>query len=71
MINSYLTFSGNCREAMRFYQECLGGELQIQTIGDSPMAAKMPKKMKNYILHATLTNGVLYSLLPIQHIPYY
>ncbi len=59
MINSYLTFSGNCREAMSFYQECLGGELQFQTIGDSPMAVKMPKKMKNYILHATLTNGVL------------
>lgn len=53
-INSYLTFNGNCREAMTFYQNCLGGELTFQTIGDSPLAQKMPKKMKNCILHATL-----------------
>ena len=24
-INAYLHFAGNCREAMTFYQECLGG----------------------------------------------
>jgi PhnB protein len=58
-IHSYLTFNGNCREAMGFYQDCLGGELQIQTIGESPMAAKMPAKMKEFILHATLTKGPL------------
>jgi PhnB protein len=58
-INSYLTFNGNCREAMTFYQECLGGELSFQTIGDSPLSGKMPKKMKDCILHATLTKGNL------------
>lgn len=56
-INSYLTFSGNCREAMNFYKDCLGGELLLQTIGESPLADKMPEKMKDCILHATLTNG--------------
>ncbi|CAN5452675.1 VOC family protein [soil metagenome] len=56
-INSYLTFNGNCREAMTFYKECLGGELILQTIGESPMADKMPAKMKDSILHATLTHG--------------
>ncbi len=58
-INSYLTFNGNCREAMTFYKECLGGELLFQTIGGSPMADKMPAHMNEYILHATLTNGNL------------
>jgi PhnB protein len=58
-INSYLTFSGNCLEAMTFYKECLGGELSIQTIGESPLADKMPAKMKEFILHAVLTNGAL------------
>jgi PhnB protein len=58
-INSYLTFSGNCREAMTFYKECLGGELSLQTIGESPLADKMPKKMKEYILHSTLTKDGL------------
>jgi PhnB protein len=56
-IKAYLTFNGNCREAMSFYKECLGGELVLQTIGESPMAEKMPPQMKKYILHSTLTKG--------------
>jgi PhnB protein len=58
-INSYLTFSGNCREAMTFYKECLGGELAFQTIGESPLSEKMPGQMKDCILHSTLTKGPL------------
>lgn len=58
-INSYLTFNGNCREAMTFYAGCLGGELNLQTIGESPLADKMPAKMKDCILHSTLTNGTI------------
>ena len=58
-IHSYLTFNGNCREAMTFYQECLGGELTVQTIGESPLAKKLPKRMKECILHATLTKEAL------------
>ncbi len=54
-INSYLTFNGNCKEAMTFYAGCLGGELVLQTIGESPLADKMPAQMKKSILHATLT----------------
>lgn len=53
-LNSYLTFSGNCREAMNFYKDCLGGELTIQTIGDSPLSDKMPREMKESIVHSTL-----------------
>jgi PhnB protein len=56
-INSYLTFNGNCREAMTFYKDCIGGALEFQTIGASPLADKMPERMKDCILHATLTNG--------------
>lgn len=58
-ITSYLTFSGNCREAMTFYKECLGGTLNLQAIGDSPLSEEMPEKMRNCILHATLINGPL------------
>lgn len=58
-INSYLTFNGNCREAMTFYQECLGGELTFQTVSDSPLSKKMSKQMKDCILHATLTKEAL------------
>ncbi|MES2850339.1 MAG: VOC family protein [Bacteroidota bacterium] len=58
-INAYLTFNGNCREAMTFYKKCLGGKLVLQTIGESPMAAKLPAKMKKSILHSTLTKDGL------------
>lgn len=54
-LNTYLTFNGNCREAMSFYQACLNGELVFQAIGDSPLADKMPRAMKKRILHSTLT----------------
>jgi PhnB protein len=58
-LNLYLTFNGNCREAMNFYKECLGGELIFQTIGESAMADKMPARMKNCVLHAMLSSHAL------------
>jgi PhnB protein len=58
-IHSYLTFNGNCREAMTFYHECLGGKLIFQTVGELPISNKMPKQMKDCILHAILTKETL------------
>lgn len=57
-LNPYLSFEGNCREAMNFYKDCLGGELTLQTVGEMPaMAAHMPAEMKDSILHSSLTSG--------------
>jgi PhnB protein len=57
-LNPYLNFDNNCREAMNFYKDCLGGELVLQTVGESPaMAAQMPPQMKDSILHSSLTSG--------------
>lgn len=58
-IHAYLTFDGDCREAMSFYKECLGGELAINTVAGSPMEAHCAPEFKGSILHATLTNGAL------------
>ena len=58
-INVYLTFGGNCREAMTFYQEVLGGELYFQTVGESPIAGHLPPEIQATILHSTLTKGDL------------
>jgi len=58
-INPYLRFNGNCREAMTFYKETLGGELTLQPIGESPMSGQLPESMKENILHSTLTKGDL------------
>jgi uncharacterized protein YndB with AHSA1/START domain/uncharacterized glyoxalase superfamily protein PhnB len=53
-LSPYLRFNGNCREAMGFYKECLGGELTIMTMGESPMASQMPPEMKNRVMHSML-----------------
>src|ERR1700748_666652 len=59
-LNAYLNFNGQCREAMTFYQQCLGGELTLQKIAESPMAAQMPSEAGANILHSSLTRkGVL------------
>lgn len=51
---TYLTFNGNCREAMLFYQDCLGGELTLQTVGDTPAKTGLPDHMRQFIVHSTL-----------------
>jgi PhnB protein len=57
-LNPYVTFQNNCREAMTFYKDCLGGELMMQTVGESPVAAQMPPEMKDKIMHSALrVNG--------------
>jgi PhnB protein len=58
-INAYLTFNGNCREAMTFYKKCLGGELSLQTVKDSPMAKQWPAQVQEHILHASLRKDKL------------
>lgn len=44
---------------MIFYRDCLGGELTLQTIGESPIAVKMPYNMGKSILHAVLAKDDL------------
>ena len=63
IINPYLHFDGNCREAFDFYNKCFGGELNIQTIGDSPMAKEMPEKSHNKVMHANLSKDGVTLLL--------
>lgn len=53
-LNPYLTFKGNCREAMSFYKDCIGGELTLMVVGETPVAQQMPPEMKNNILHSSL-----------------
>ncbi len=56
-IDAYLFFENECREAMNFYQQCLGGELTTTKIGESPAAAQMPADKHDMIMHSSLTNG--------------
>jgi PhnB protein len=52
-IQPYLTFDGNAREAMTFYQRCLGGELMVQTFGESDMP--VPPGSEGRVVHARVT----------------
>jgi PhnB protein len=53
----FLLFDGTCAEAMTFYQECLGGELTLTTLGDSPMRDQLPPDKHHRIINAHLKCG--------------
>ena len=57
-LEAYLNFNGNCREAMNFYAEALGGQVTfLQTFGESPMRDQMPDAFHDYVMHATMHAG--------------
>ena len=53
----FLLFNGNCAEAMTFYQGCLGGELTLIKLRDTPMKAQFPEEKHNRIIYARLKNN--------------
>ena len=56
--NIYLTFDGNCREAMTFYGKCLGAEPGFTTFAEGPSeVAAMAKGAGERILHTELHSG--------------
>ena len=55
ILSPYLNFNGRCREAMTFYQSCLGGELLLQAVAESPVASHLPAEDQNRIMHSMLT----------------
>ena len=54
-ITTYLMFDGNCREAMTFYEKCLGADLQIMPFSEAP--GDFPPAAKDRVMHASLTRG--------------
>lgn len=54
-LDPYLTFDGNCAEAMRFYERTFGGKIEMMmTVGESPMRDQSPPGSENRIMHARL-----------------
>jgi PhnB protein len=54
-INPYIHFHGNCADAFRFYQKCLGGELGMMTWGETPNSEQVDAAWRDKITHAQLT----------------
>src|SRR5436305_13976550 len=55
----FLLFDGNCAEAMTFYHQCLGGELTLTRLGDSPMKDQLPPEKHDRIINAHLKSGAI------------
>ncbi len=55
-VNAYLIFNGQCEEAFRFYERCLGGKIDaMMTHAGSPMEGQVPAEWRSKILHARMT----------------
>ena len=52
-LTPYIFLDGNCAEAMRFYEKCLGGNLHILTYGETQGDA-CPAGAKDRVIHAAL-----------------
>ena len=59
-LNPYLNFDGNCREAMEFYREVLGGDLEVHTFGESGAPAEFDQ---DGIMHASLETPLGFTIM--------
>jgi PhnB protein len=54
-VKPYLSFNGNCAEAINYYKDVLGGDiLFMQRYGDSPMPSE---GVEDLVMHTTLKVG--------------
>ncbi len=55
-INPYLSFKGDCEAALRFYEQCLGGQLgALFRYAGSPMTDDVPADWQDKIMHGSVT----------------
>jgi PhnB protein len=67
-LTPFLLFDGYCDEAMAFYQSCLGGELSITRLGDTPMGRQASPEQRRKVAYAHLKSGALeFSATDWQH----
>lgn len=54
-LNPYLLFSGQCEEAFKFYQKCLGGKIVAMISHEgTPAEQHVPAPWRSKIMHARL-----------------
>ena len=59
-LNPYLTFNGNAREAVEFYQSVFGGSLTVNTFGEFGMKEQA---VRNKVMHAMLETDHGFTLM--------
>ena len=53
-LSPYLLFDGKCQQAMEFYHSCLGGDLSVTKVKDTPAREKMAESQHDKVLNARL-----------------
>jgi PhnB protein len=59
-LNPYISFSGDARQAMEFYQSVFGGTLRLSTFGE---LGQVDEPFANQIMHGTLENQDGFTLM--------
>jgi PhnB protein len=70
ILNPYLNFDGNAREAIEFYQGVFGGELNIMTFGDLGATEHEGEALDtNAVMHGQLTTTEGFTLMASDNPP--
>lgn len=56
-LTPFLIFDGECANAMVFYKACLGGELVLTKVKDTPMKDQFPPAHHHKVINAHLKSG--------------
>ncbi len=57
-LQTYLNYGGNCAEAFKFYEQHLGGKINmIMTFDQMPGPAPVPPEQVGKVLHASMNIG--------------
>ena len=62
LLNPYLNFQGNAREAIEFYHSVFGGTLDISTFGEFQMPGSGPED-QDKVMHAQITTPSGFTLM--------
>ena len=58
-LSPYVRRDGDCRPMMEFYRECLGGQLELSLVKETPVAKDFPPALQDRVMHATLRSDSL------------
>ncbi len=58
-LTPFLLFDGNCAEAMAFYHSCLGGELTLTRLRDTPMKDTVVTEHHDKVVYAHLQSRAM------------
>ena len=62
-LNPYISFNGQAREALEFYQRVLGGELAVNTFGDFAQAGGDHAAVADQIMHGQLETDAGFTIM--------